>query len=41
MKGIMKEENYWDNNVERDTVEGLAVCVCRGELLQVLNKMKT
>ena len=38
---IMNEENDWDNNVERDAVEGPVVCVSREEVLQALNEMKT
>ena len=37
VEGIMNEENDWDNNVEGDAV----VCVCREEVLQALNEMKT
>ena len=38
---IMNEENDWDYNVEGDAVEGPVVCVCREEVLQALNEMKT
>ena len=38
---IMNEGNDWDRNVERDAVEGPADCVCREEVLQILNEMKT
>ena len=41
MEGIMNEENDWDHNVERDTVEGPVVCVNREEVLQELNEVKT
>ena len=40
-EGIMNKENDWDHNVERDSVEGLVVCLSRGEVLQALNEMKT
>ena len=29
MERIMNEENYWDQNVEGDAVEGPVVCVSR------------
>ena len=41
MERIMNEEDDWDCNVEGDAVEGPVVCVCRGEVLQALNEMKT
>ena len=41
MEGIMNEENDCDCNVKRDAVEGPIVCVCREEVLQALNDMKT
>ena len=41
MERIMIEENDWDRNVEGDAVEGPVGCVCREEVLQALNEMKT
>ena len=41
MERIMNEKNDWDNNVERDAVEGPVVSVSREKLLQALNEMKT
>ena len=38
---IMNEENDWDHNLEGGAVEGPIVCVCREEVLQALNEMKT
>ena len=32
MEIIMNVENDWDHNVERDAVEGPAVCVSREEV---------
>ena len=37
MERIMNEDNYWNCNVEVDTVEGPVVSVCREEVLQALN----
>ena len=33
------EENYWDDNVEGDVVEGPVVCVGRERVLQALNAL--
>ena len=41
MERIINEENDWDHNVEVDVVEGPVVCICREEVLQALNEMKT
>ena len=41
MERIINEENDWDHNVEGGAVEGPVVCVCREEVLQALNEMKT
>ena len=38
MEGIVNEENYWENNVEGDAVEGPVVSVSREEVLQALNE---
>ena len=38
---IMNDENDCDHSVEGDAVEGPVVCVCREEVLQALNEMKT
>ena len=37
MKMIMNLENDWDENVEGDAVEGPVDCVCRDEVVLVLN----
>ena len=37
----MNDENDWDHNVKGDGVEGPVVCVCRDDVVQVLNDMKT
>ena len=37
----MNKENYWDNNVEGDAVEGSAVCVSRAVVVQAINETKT
>ena len=39
MERIMNEEN--DHNVEGDAMKGPVVYVCREEVLQVMNEMKT
>ena len=41
MESIMNEENDWDHNVEGGAVEGPVVCVCRDDMAQVLNEIKT
>ena len=41
MQRIMNEDNDWDLNVEGDAVEDPADCVCRDEVTQVFNEMKT
>ena len=41
MERITNEENVLDHIDEGDAVEGSAVCVCREEVLQALNKIKT
>ena len=41
MERIMNDENDCDHSVEGDAVEGTVVCVCREEMLQTLNEMKT
>ena len=41
MERIKKDENYWDHNVGGGAVEGPTVCICREEVLQALNEMKT
>ena len=41
MDRIMNEENDWDCNVEVDAVEGPVVCVCREEVLEIINEIKT
>ena len=41
MERLMNKVNDWDHNVEGDAVEGSEVCVCREEVLQALNEMKT
>ena len=41
MERIMNEENHWDHYMEGDTVESPVVCVCRKEVLQALNELKT
>ena len=41
MERIMNEENDWDQNVEGDVLEGQVVCVCREEVHQASNEMKT
>ena len=38
---IMSDKNDWDLCVEADTVEGPVGIVCRGEVVQVLNGLKT
>ena len=37
----MSDKNDWDLYVEADTVEGPLGIVCRGEVVQVLNGLKT
>ena len=37
----MNEENDWDHNVEGDEVEGPIDWLCRDEVVQVWNEMKT
>ena len=41
MEIIMNEENNWGHSVKGDAVEGLVGCVCRYEVFQVLNEMKS
>ena len=41
MERIINEGNYRDQNVEGDAVEGPVVCVCREEVMQALDEMKT
>ena len=41
MERIMNEENYWNHNVEWDAVIGPVECVCRDEVVQALNEMKS
>ena len=41
MESVMNDENDCDHNVEGDAVEGPTICVCREEVLQALNKVKT
>ena len=41
MKRIMIDGNDCDHNVEGDVVEGPVVCVCREEVIQAINEMKT
>ena len=41
MESIINEENDFDHNMEGDAEEGPLVCVCREEVLQVLNEIKT
>ena len=38
MERIVNEENYWENNVEGDAVEGPVASVSREEVLQALNE---
>ena len=38
LKRIMNEENYWDDDVEGDVVEGPVVCVGRREMVHMLNE---
>ena len=40
MVRIMNEENDWDHIVEGNAAEGPVNCVCREEVVQVLNEMK-
>ena len=37
----MNEESDWNRNVEGDAVERPVVCVCREEVLQASNEVKT
>ena len=41
LERIINEKNDWDHYVEGETVEGPIVFVCREEVLQALNEMKT
>ena len=38
--GIMNEENYWDHNVESDSVESPLVCVSGNRMVLVLNESR-
>ena len=40
-EGIMNRENDLVHNVEGNALEGPVDCVCRDELVQALNEMKT
>ena len=41
MENTMNEENDRGQYVEGDAVEGPVACVCREEVIQTLNEMKT